>query len=350
MLHGSSPGPSGKNSTVVRSQTAVRLARAALQAAYVVSDDLGTRLAERLFTSPRRHRRPEREHRVLASAWPFSIEVTLRSPRWHTRWRDNRRRIAAWRWGHGPAVLLVHGWEGRGAQLGAFVEPLVRAGMSVVAFDAPGHGDSPGSRLYLADMADCVADVAQAVGPLHAIVAHSFGAAAALMAHHRDRGQLIDRGGGAPRLLGPRESPRGGAVDARRNVMIAPNALIDDAVARFARTVALDDGDRTMLERELSRHNGFTVAAAGIDQLVGQRDAALLVVHDRDDREVPFWHGERLAATWHNATLRATSGLGHRQILRDVAVIAEVTAFVAHGVAPPASELVREVDRLLGVP
>ena len=323
MWSGSSPVSAPKNSTTVRSDTAVRLARAALQAAYVVSDDLGTSLAERLFTSPRRHRRPERERRVLARGWPFASEITLRSPRWHGQ---RRRRIAAWRWGHGPAVLLVHGWEGRGSQLGAFVEPLVHAGLSVVAFDAPGHGDSPGRRLYLADMADCVADIARAVGPLHAIVAHSFGAAAALMAHHR------------------------GAVDARRNVMIAPNALIDDAVARFARTVALDDGDRTLLERELARHNGFTVAAAGIDQLVGQRDAALLVVHDRDDREVPFWHGERLAATWHNATLRATSGLGHRQILRDVAVIAEVTAFVAHGVAAPASELVREVDRLLGAP
>ncbi|HEX7840892.1 MAG TPA: alpha/beta fold hydrolase [Kofleriaceae bacterium] len=315
-------GSASKNSTVVRSQTAVRLTRAALQAAYVVSDDLGTSLAERLFTSPRRHRRPEREHRVLASGWPFSIDVTLRSP----RWRGERRRIAAWRWGHGPAALLVHGWEGRGAQLGAFVEPLVRAGLSVVAFDAPGHGDSPGRRLYLADMADCVADVAQAIGPLHAIVAHSFGAAAALMAHGR------------------------GAVDARRNVMIAPNALIDEAVARFAHTVALDERDRTLLEHQLASHNGVTVAALGVEQLVGQRDAALLVIHDRDDREVPFRHGERLAATWRNATLHATSGLGHRRILRDVAVIAEVTAFVAHGIAAPASELVREVDRLLGAP
>ncbi len=95
-------------------------------------------------------------------------------------------------------MLLVHGWEGRGSQLGAFVEPLVRAGLSVVAFDAPGHGDSPGRRLYLTDMADAIIDVERAVGPLHAIVAHSFGAAAVLLAHQR------------------------GAVDAARSVMIAP--------------------------------------------------------------------------------------------------------------------------------
>ena len=260
---------------------------------------------------------------MLASGWSFTVDVALRAPTWHATWHGGRRKITAWRWGHGPTVLLVHGWEGRGSQLGAFVEPRVRAGLSVVAFDAPGHGDSPGHRLYLTDLADCVADVARAVGPLHAIVAHSFGAAAALLAHQR------------------------GAGDAVRNVMIAPNVLIGESVARFARAVALDDHDRTSLENQLASHRGVPVAALRLEALVGERDAALLVVHDRADREVPFNHGERLAEAWREATLHATDGLGHRRILREPAVIEQVVAFVRHGVAPPASELVREVDRLL---
>ena len=315
MLHASAP----KNSTSVRSQRAVRLARVALQTAYLVSEDLGVGLAERMFTSPRRHRRPERERAVLANSLPFSIDVALRSP--HRR--GEHQRVTAWRWGHGPAVLLVHGWEGRGAQLGAFIEPLVRAGLSVVAFDAPGHGDSPGRRLYLTDMADCIVGVAREVGPLHAIIAHSFGAPASLLARHR------------------------GAGEAARNVMIAPNALVDDAITRFARTVALDDRDRDTLAHQLAQRTGVSVESLRVEQLVGPRDAALLVIHDRDDREVPFTHGERLAATWPDARLHATSGLGHRRILRDAAVIDQTVAFIAHGITPPASELVREVDRML---
>jgi pimeloyl-ACP methyl ester carboxylesterase len=315
MLHASS----GKNRTVVRSQTAVRMTKVALQAAYLLSEDFGASVAERLFTSPRRHPRPAREQAVLATGWPFSIDVALRSP----RGRAGHRRVAAWRWGHGPAVLLVHGWEGRGSQLGAFVEPLVRAGLSVVAFDAPGHGDSPGHRLYLTDLADCVAGVARAIGPLHAVIAHSFGAAAVLLAHQR------------------------GGVDARRNVMISPNVLIDEAIARFARAVALDDGDRGALERRLAGHSGVAPEELRLAPLVGERDAALLIVHDRGDREVPFVHAEQLVRAWRQATLRATAGLGHRRILRDDAVVAEVVEFARHGVAPPASELVREVDRLL---
>src|SRR5882724_4574089 len=57
----------------------------------------------------------------------------------------SRGALSVLRWGKGPLVVLVHGWNGRASQLGAFVEPLVRAGLQVVAFDAPGPGASAGT-------------------------------------------------------------------------------------------------------------------------------------------------------------------------------------------------------------
>jgi pimeloyl-ACP methyl ester carboxylesterase len=317
MLQSSAP----KNSTVVRkpSRTSIRLARVALQTAFAVSDELGTSLAERIFITPRRHARPAREVAVLASARPFSVDVALKSPRWH----GATRKLAAWRWGFGPTVLLVHGWEGRGSQLGAFVGPLVEAGCTVVAFDAVGHGDSPDHRLYLTDFADCIAGVAAAVGPLHGIVAHSFGAAAVLLAHAR------------------------AGIEAPRNVLVSPNVMVADAVAQFAQYLGLDDLDRGALERRIGEHTGISVDALGIDRLASSRDAGLLVIHDRDDHEVSCRQGERLAAAWPNAQLVETQGLGHRRVLRDADVIARAVAFVRHGMPIPASDLVREVDRWL---
>lgn len=315
-----SPLNPSKNRTTVRSKNSVRLTRAALQTAFVVSEDLGATLAERLFTSPRRHARPDRERAVLATARQLTVDVTLRSPRAH----DARLPIATWRWGHGPTVLLVHGWEGRGSQLGAFVGPLVAAGLSVVAFDAPGHGDSPSNRLHLTDLADTIADVATAVGPLHGIVAHSFGAAGVLLAGTRN------------------------GVTAPRNVFVSPNVIIDDAVRRFARMVGLDDADRTALEERLAKHTGIAPASLRLERLVGDRDAhSLLVVHDCDDREVSFEHGERLVQLWPKATLRATTGLGHRRILREDDVLRLATNVLRDGIEPPVSDLVREVDRQL---
>lgn len=315
MLHSSS----SKKSTIVRSQSGVRFTRAALQTAFALSERLGTSLGERLFTSPRRHPRPERERALLAGGRPFTVDVLLRSPRWH----GAHTRVAAWRWGHGPTVLLVHGWEGRGSQLGAFIEPLVAAGLSVVAFDAPGHGDSPGHRLYLSDHADVVADVAAAIGPVHGLVAHSFGAAAVLLAHARH------------------------GLDIARNVMVSPNVLVEESVARFARAVALDDDERRAFEQQLAAHSGVALESLRLDRLAGARTAGLLVVHDRDDREVPYGHGTQLAATWPNAQLHTTDGLGHRRILREPDVIERSSAFIQQHTVRPSSDLVREVDRYL---
>ena len=248
-----------------------------------------------------------------------TIDVTLRSPRWN----GATRKLAAWRWGFGPTVLLVHGWEGRGSQLGAFVAPLVEAGCSVVAFDALGHGDSPDHRLYLTDFADCMANVAATVGPLHGIVAHSFGAAAVLLAHAR------------------------GGVEAPRNVVVSPNVLVAEAVSAVRELVGLDDVDRIALDRRIAEHTGLHVEALALERLAAGRDAGLLVIHDHDDREVSFRQGERLAAAWPNAQLHATDGLGHRRVLRDPDVIARTVAFVRHGLSSPVSDLVREVDRWL---
>ena len=121
-----------------------------------------------------------------------------------------------------------------------------------MTFDAPGHGDSPGSRLYLTDLADAVLDVAAATGPIHATISHSFGAAAVLLAY-----------------------PRGG-FDAARNIMIAPNVIIEDAVTRFTRAIAIPDSDRSVFERHLANHSGIALDALDLERLVANRDAGLL--------------------------------------------------------------------------
>jgi pimeloyl-ACP methyl ester carboxylesterase len=136
-------------------------------------------------------------------------------------------------------------------------------------------------------------------------------------------------------------------VEAPRNVMVAPNVLIEDAIRRFSRVVGLDDADVAALEQRLAAHTGTPIEALEVERLAAPRDGALLVIHDRDDGEVPFLHGERLAAAWPNAQLIATHGLGHRRILREPAVLAAAVDVIRHGLTPPRSDLVREIDRWL---
>ena len=56
--------------------------------------------------------------------------------------------------------------------------------------------------------------------------------------------------------------------------------------------------------------------------------APALVIHDRDDRTVPWKQGVAVAQHWRGARLVTTEGLGHGRILQDDAVISAAVDFI----------------------
>jgi len=280
-----------------KNSTNVRFMKWAIEAADRLAPNLAGELALRAFLTPIRSPRPERERALLEVARPLTVSA-------------GGLPLAAWAWGDGPTVLLAHGWGGRGTQFGALVPALVNRGRRVVAWDAPAHGDSPGRRTTLAGMAEVIRELAGRVGPVDAVVAHSFGAAATTIA--------LARG-----------------LDVARVAYVAPLFTIGGAVERFTSALALSPAARRDFEHGLATAN-----LAGRDDLEGARlvprlrNTPLLVAHDRDDREVPYADGVAVAAAWPGARLVTTAGLGHRRILADPEVIELVAGFVAGADAP----------------
>ncbi len=252
---------------------------------------LAAGVAEALFLTPVRSRRPPRERRWLEGAERFTVDL-------------DGRRLAAWSWGsRGPAVLLMHGWAGRGSQLGAFAGVLAAAGLRAIAFDAPGHGDSPGRRSTLVAMSDALLAVAAEAGPIAGVLAHSAGGAATTWA--------LSRGLPAPRVA-----------------YIAPPAELTSYAETFGRAVGLPPGLPERLQRRVEQRIGLAWEDLHGLGVARRQRAPLLVVHDRDDADVDFRAGAALAAAWPGARLHATSGLGHRRVLRDPEVVGEVVDFL----------------------
>ncbi|HXV93792.1 MAG TPA: alpha/beta fold hydrolase [Pseudonocardia sp.] len=221
------------------------------------------------------------------------------------------RRVAGRTWGDdtGPAVLLVHGWGGRGDQFGALVAPLVAAGHRVLAFDAPGHGGSAPGRwgprqATIPEFTAAIEAVVAEHGRPHAVVAHSLGAAAV---------GLALRGGLRPDAL----------------VLVSPLADAWRYLDGFAAVVGFGPRVRARVERRIVARVGLPWGA--FDLRTVPRSAPvppLLVVHDRRDREVAFRDGEEIAAAWPAAELIPTAGLGHRRILREPGVVDAIAGFV----------------------
>jgi len=268
----------------------------ALRAAALVSPELAAAGLVRLFLTPRRHRVPQRERDWLADAEEHRVHGA-------------GRELRLWSWGAGPVVLLVHGWEGRGSQMGAFAAPLVAAGYRAVTYDAPGHGSSDGERSSIPEMADAVADVARRLGGVEAVVAHSAGAAATsvAMAAGLEVERLV--------YLAPPDDPVRFLHDAG-SMLGLPETVAHHAQRRIERR----------FEMRFEAYRGAALAC--------RVTAPLLVFHDPDDREVPFTEAQTLVTSWPAAHLVPTPGLGHRRLLRDPAVVERAVAFVAGG-SPP---------------
>jgi pimeloyl-ACP methyl ester carboxylesterase len=274
-----------EKSTTERSFVA-RLSRRTLAAAAPLAPELAAHWAAQRFTTPRQLPQPDGEHAFLASGRPFRVG-----------------RIAAWRWGRGPMALLVHGWEGRGAQLLPFVGPLVERGFSVVTFDAPAHGASPGLNANVADFSHTIFAVSERVGAPEVVIAHSLGSVATLLAMRKGLrpGSVV--------LVAPPSPAR--SFEAFSDVLALPDAVR----ARAMQRVESDVGERFSDVEPSALARGLAVPA--------------LIVHDADDRVAPWSVGRALADAWPGATLHTTSGLGHHRILRDPSVAALAADFAS---------------------
>lgn len=270
----------------------VRALRATFRTMGAVAPGLAARLAEEIFCRPPRALPRAHEEAFLARGTRFTVDA---GP-----WP-----LAAWRWGTGPrTVVLLHGWGSRAARFHALVDALVAAGFSCVAFDGPAHGRTPGRRASMPEFAQALRAVVAQVGPVHAAVGHSMGGAVIAMALHD-------------------------ALPIGRAVLLAPPADPEQFSHLFARLLHIPERARRRMEANLERRFRIRWRDLHIPTLVRGHAVPALVVHDTDDIDVAWAEGRAIAEAWPGATLMTTSGLGHRAVLRDPAVVARVVQFLA---------------------
>lgn len=255
----------------------------------------------------------------LAGCWVYRLWFATHrftEPKRETHWREEAQQfslphkygpLAIYSWGAGPPVLLVHGWNGRGTQMGGFAISLSKAGYRAIAFDAPGHGRTPGRSSTIFRIVDAVHVIADKFGPLKGIVAHSFGAMVVARALRTN-------------------------LTTEKVVCINPAARLDFLIESFCGTLGITSGTRNAFLQKLEHHYGTEIGRQ-ISAEVNVEDVAIpaLIIHDVNDNQVPWQQGQRLAEAWPNACFLKTRGLGHTRILHDHKTIQEAVSFIGTG-------------------
>jgi pimeloyl-ACP methyl ester carboxylesterase len=223
-------------------------------------------------------------------------------------------RLAAYTWGSGPNVLLAHGWGSRAAHLALLARVLAQAGYRVTAFDGPAHGrsrkTSSPNQSSLFEQCRALSSVAATLGPIHAVVGHSLGAAAAAFT-------LAGHGLASPYKF-----------SAERLVMVS----CPPGIAWFIGHFCADSGERDRageLQEKLQNAFGFKVEDYVVSDVMDRVDAGILIVHDENDEYISVEDARRIRQARADAKLVLTQGSGHQKILVSRAMLRAVKEFLA---------------------
>ena len=215
--------------------------------------------------------------------------------------------LSALRWGQGPTVLMMHGWEGRPTQFAALIEALVAAGHTVVSLEGPAHGRSPGRQAHVALFARALLEAAAELPPLRAVIGHSMGGASVLLA--------LQWG-----------------LRTEAAVSIAAPAQLLGVLRGFAQRLGMPARARAAFIRQVEQDVGLQVARLDVNGY--QLELPGLIVHASDDPLVAASEAQLIHKAWFDSRLLMLEEGGHQRVLADPLLVEGVLELLARAATP----------------
>ena len=257
------------------------------------SDAWATRYAFKLFVTPIKFPMPKREIPMAT----FSITYPLELPKC-------KKDIVVYENGDGPKkALVIHGWNGRGTQLFSIVKELTQLGYFVVSFDAPGHGKSSKNKTQMIDFMEAAFALNQKYKGFDLVVGHSLGGMATM--------NCLSRG------LTPKKA-----------IIIGSGDVIEDVISDFVQTIGLPKRITTKLKHCFEKKYNDNVTDYTVHEQAATIEIPVLVIHDKNDLDVPYTAAENIVQNLKNGKLLLTEKLGHRKILGDPNVLKTMKDFI----------------------
>lgn len=217
-------------------------------------------------------------------------------------------KISGFQWnpeqGHGKKILIVHGFSSYSYKFEKYIQPLLKEGFEVLAFDAPGHGLSEGNRINALIYQRFLLTIEEQLGSLYGFIAHSLGGLASTLAIEQLAGE-------------------------RKLVLIAPATETRSATAGFYNMFRIDASVQAEFEQLIFRMTGLSLEHFSVSRAIRVIRSPVLWIHDKKDTICPY--ADTLPVQSQNLShvqFHITNGLGHNKIYRDKEVIQTVIHFL----------------------
>ncbi len=218
-----------------------------------------------------------------------------KSEKLHFSFEENT--IRGYRWNH-PAekkILILHGFESSVINFEQYVNPLIKKGYEVLAFDAPGHGRSGGKMINVLTYKNFIHYIYEHYGPVQSFISHSFGGLAlSLLLEDIKHGSNF------------------------KIVLIAPAAETSTAIDNFFKFLQLNAGVRKEFETLINEIDGKPAKWYSIARAAKKIKARVLFLQDENDEQTPISDVTPIInENYPNFHFVISVGLGHRRIYRD---------------------------------
>jgi pimeloyl-ACP methyl ester carboxylesterase len=287
----------------LKQKLTTRYTRARLNILSLVSLRKSAVKAFRLFCRPGK-RQKGKPPAIFETGEPLSFRLdghTIRGHRWQP-YSDALRPTEE----SVKKVLLVHGFGSSSRIFDHYIAALLKKGYEVIAFDAPGHGESGGKRIFISDYVRILAHIEQSHGPFQSWLAHALGGLALVLS------------------LEDAVPDRSCAL-----TLIAPAPGIAQAVEDWAVRHRLSAEVVREMGEYITEIGGHPLAWYSLRRAIGSVGAEVLYVQDEEDTVVPPNEAKLIRQDGHpNVRFLFTTGLGHKKVYKDQEVLDKVVAFL----------------------
>ena len=268
----------------------VKLVGKTLNGLSYIAPKYASQKALNLFSTPRKGRVNEHQVSFLESATKAIIKY-------------NHLDVATYVWkGTNKKILLAHGWESNTFRWNTLIEDLKKDNHTIIALDAPAHGNTSGKYFNAILYAECINEVVKKHQP-DIIIGHSVGGMATGFYQYKYQNKKIEK----LVLLGAPSEFTG--VFKRYVDMLGYNERIENGLNNLVE------------ERLNQKPEHFSLANFSKDI-----ETKALLIHDEDDKIIPYEDAKLIAKNYKNATLISTKGSGHG--LKSEAINKHITTFI----------------------
>lgn len=240
-----------------------------------LSKTLAAEKALALFSKPRKGHITELQARFLATAKQQLLEY-------------QSLQIMTYHWqGAGETILLAHGWESNAGRWKSLIKHLQKKNHTIIALDAPAHGNSGSDTFNALLYSEFIHAVAQHYQP-KIIVGHSVGGMASVFFQNKYRIKSIEK-----------------------LILLGSPSDFKDILKRYTDMLGYNQRITNQLNTIINKRFGASPDSFSTAKYIENIHLEGLIIHDEDDLIIPFNDALKIKSNFKNSKLITTKGLGH---------------------------------------